>query len=201
MVSGPDGIPNIFVKECTTALLKPITHMLKKSLDTGFVPEIWKSSFVRPVHKSGVKAKVKNYRGVALHTLRVFDSMDQSNNYELMCCFQHHKDIRLDRFALQLSCEFHCIVFSTLRVFDSMDQTNNYELMCCFQHDKDIRLDRFELQLSCEFHCNVFSTLRFFDSMDQSNNYELICCFQHDKDIRLDRFALQLSCEFHCNVF
>ncbi|XP_055307226.1 uncharacterized protein LOC129571458 [Sitodiplosis mosellana] len=42
MVSGPDGIPNIFVKECTTALLKPITHMLKKSLDTGFVPEIWK---------------------------------------------------------------------------------------------------------------------------------------------------------------
>ncbi|XP_055306583.1 uncharacterized protein LOC129570883, partial [Sitodiplosis mosellana] len=66
MVSGPDGIPNIFVKECTTALLKPITHMLKKSLDTGFVPEIWNSSFVRPVQKTGVKAKVENYRGVAL---------------------------------------------------------------------------------------------------------------------------------------
>ncbi|XP_055306571.1 uncharacterized protein LOC129570873 [Sitodiplosis mosellana] len=71
MVSGPDGIPNIFVKEFTTALLKPITHMLKKSLDTGFVPEIWKSSFVRPVHKSGVKAKVENYRGVALQCVHV----------------------------------------------------------------------------------------------------------------------------------
>ena len=77
MVSGPDGIPNIFVKKCMLALLKPITHMLKHSLETGYVPEIWKKSFVRPVHKSGLKIKVENYRGVALQCVipKLLDSI------------------------------------------------------------------------------------------------------------------------------
>ncbi|XP_055308904.1 uncharacterized protein LOC129572829 [Sitodiplosis mosellana] len=77
MVSGPDGIPNILIKKCMPTLLKPITHMLKHSLETGVVPEIWRKSFVKPVHKSGVKAKVENYRGVALQCVipKLLDSI------------------------------------------------------------------------------------------------------------------------------
>ena len=77
MVSGPDEIPNFFIKKCLPALLKPITFMLKESLETGFVPEIWKKSFVRPVHKGGLRAKVENYRGVALQCIipKLLDSI------------------------------------------------------------------------------------------------------------------------------
>ncbi|XP_055309892.1 uncharacterized protein LOC129573426 [Sitodiplosis mosellana] len=73
-VSGPDGIPNIFIKRCIHTLIKPITRILNESFKTGFVPDIWKRSYVRPIHKSGVKTKIDNYRGVALQC--AFDSVN-----------------------------------------------------------------------------------------------------------------------------
>lgn len=81
MVSGPDGIPNIFIKKCAHTLLKPITHILRESLKTGFVPDIWKKSYVRPVHKSGIRSKIENYRGVALQCIipKLLDSIIASH--------------------------------------------------------------------------------------------------------------------------
>ncbi|XP_055308107.1 uncharacterized protein LOC129572189, partial [Sitodiplosis mosellana] len=87
MVSGPDEIPNVFLKKCLPALLKPITYMLKESLETGFVPEIWKKSFVRPVHKSGLRTNVENYRGVALQCIipKLLDSIVAKHlNYNMI---------------------------------------------------------------------------------------------------------------------
>ncbi|XP_055309013.1 uncharacterized protein LOC129572922 [Sitodiplosis mosellana] len=80
-VSGPDGIPNIFIKKCIHTLVKPITHILSESLKTGFVPDIWKRSYVRPIHKSGIKAKIDNYRGVALQCVisKILDSIVSSH--------------------------------------------------------------------------------------------------------------------------
>jgi len=80
-VSGPDDIPNIFVKRCIHSLITPITRILSESLITGFVPNIWKSSFVRPVHKSGVRTNIENYRGVAIQCVipKLLDSVISSH--------------------------------------------------------------------------------------------------------------------------
>lgn len=77
LVSGPDGVPNLFVKKCIATLLTPITRILSETLKTGYVPDVWKKSFIRPVHKSGVRSKVENYRGVALQCVfpKLLDSI------------------------------------------------------------------------------------------------------------------------------
>lgn len=76
-VDGPDEIPNIFIKKCIHTLIKPITYILRESFITGIVPEIWKRSYVKPVHKSGIKTKIDNYRGVALQCVisKLLDSI------------------------------------------------------------------------------------------------------------------------------
>ncbi|XP_031637720.1 uncharacterized protein LOC116350127 [Contarinia nasturtii] len=85
LVSGPDGIPNIFIKNCLPSLLYPITILLRESLQSNCIPQIWKTSFVRPVFKSGNRNKVENYRGVALQCIisKLLDSIVTShiNNY------------------------------------------------------------------------------------------------------------------------
>lgn len=80
-LSGPDEILNVSVKRCIQSLITPITRILSNFFKTGFVPNIWKSSFVRPVHKSGVKANIENYRGVALQCVipKVLDSFIPSH--------------------------------------------------------------------------------------------------------------------------
>lgn len=66
LVTGPDHIPNIFIKKCASSLLKPITALLKSSFTRGSVPDIWKRSFVQPIFKCGNKSDVSNYRSVAI---------------------------------------------------------------------------------------------------------------------------------------
>ena len=63
---GPDGISNTFLKMTATALAKPLCHVFKISLHTGIFPTIWKKSFIIPIHKSGFKSTVSNYRGIAI---------------------------------------------------------------------------------------------------------------------------------------
>lgn len=77
LVSGPDDIPNLFLKNCMLSLLTPITELLRESLNTGEVPALWKKSFVKPVFKSGNRSKIENYRGVALQCVisKLLDSI------------------------------------------------------------------------------------------------------------------------------
>jgi len=62
---GPDNIPSFIVKHCADLLCVPLAHLFNLSLDSGVFPAIWKESFIIPLHKSGVKSEVNNYRGIA----------------------------------------------------------------------------------------------------------------------------------------
>lgn len=77
LVAGPDGIPNLFIKNCMDSLVKPITLLLKTSLETAQVPAEWKKSYLRPIFKSGPKHMINNYRGVALQSIiaKILDSI------------------------------------------------------------------------------------------------------------------------------
>lgn len=74
---GPDGIPPIILKECASHLVVPLTHLFNKSISKGVFPKIWKQSYVKPIHKSGDKTNIKNYRAISkISTIpKIFESI------------------------------------------------------------------------------------------------------------------------------
>lgn len=59
LVAGPDNIPNILLHKCAVSLAKLVTLMLKESLQSGHTPQIWKTSYIYPIFKSGKKTQLK----------------------------------------------------------------------------------------------------------------------------------------------
>lgn len=62
---GPDGIPSNILRNCADSLSYPLTIIFNESLRTGYLPPLWKESFIIPLFKSGSKMDVSNYRGIA----------------------------------------------------------------------------------------------------------------------------------------
>merc|ERR1712082_326651 len=64
--AGPDGIPAIFLKKTKKAISRPLALLLRKSIDEGKIPEIFKMAYITPIHKGGSKQKPEQYRSVSL---------------------------------------------------------------------------------------------------------------------------------------
>jgi len=92
---GPDSIPSVLLKECVDQLCKPLTMLFNLSLSSGIFPDLWKESFVIPLHKNGPKSMVENYRGIAKLCVipKVFEHIisDQLNSslQHVICRAQH----------------------------------------------------------------------------------------------------------------
>jgi len=63
---GIDGVPDILLKKCSGYLLRPLMILFNQSVNEGYVPKIWKKSFVIPVFKSGDRADISNYRPITI---------------------------------------------------------------------------------------------------------------------------------------
>ncbi|XP_050534985.1 uncharacterized protein LOC126902005 [Daktulosphaira vitifoliae] len=61
---GPDLVPEIFLKNCCYSLTRPIHFLLSLSLSSGIFPTIWKTSYVYPIFKSGIRSNIRNYRPI-----------------------------------------------------------------------------------------------------------------------------------------
>ena len=74
---GPDGIAPIFLKKLAEELTIPLQRLFNMSLENGQFPEIWKSSYLVPIFKSGTKSDVRNYRGIAIMSCipKLFESI------------------------------------------------------------------------------------------------------------------------------
>ena len=59
---GPDSIPASFIKNCSSSFQYPLLRLFNQSLKSGVFPDVWKTSFVYPVFKSGDRSSVTNYR-------------------------------------------------------------------------------------------------------------------------------------------
>ena len=64
--SGPDGIPNIVLKVCSKELAPVISHIFRKSIETGELPTDWRNAHVTPIYKKGNKHHASNYRPISL---------------------------------------------------------------------------------------------------------------------------------------
>lgn len=66
--AGHDGIPNLFLKKCALGLTEPITHLFDISLRSGVFPTAWKISFISPIHKTGSRCDLSNYRPICIQS-------------------------------------------------------------------------------------------------------------------------------------
>ena len=58
---GPDGWPTQLIKQMAEYICVPLSILFNKSLDSGVLPEEWKSAHVTLVHKKGARNLVTNY--------------------------------------------------------------------------------------------------------------------------------------------
>ena len=73
--AGPDGIPALFLKKTKESISKPLSILLRKSLDEGKIPNIYKLAYITPIHKGGSKQDPAQYRPVSLtsHIMKIFE--------------------------------------------------------------------------------------------------------------------------------
>ena len=64
--SGPDGVHPHVLQKTAKAMSTPLAHIFQQSLDTGEVPEDWRTANITPIHKKGDRAEPSNYRPVSL---------------------------------------------------------------------------------------------------------------------------------------
>lgn len=63
---GPDGIPSVFLKNCSSSLVEPLYLLFNKSLSFGIFPSVWKEAQLIPIHKGGDRHNVCNYRPISI---------------------------------------------------------------------------------------------------------------------------------------
>jgi len=66
---GPDNIPARVLKELAYDLTPILTHLFQQSLDTGELPQDWKSAFITPIFKKGKRSDPLNYRPISLTSI------------------------------------------------------------------------------------------------------------------------------------
>ena len=64
--TGPDGIGNHLLKQCSSSLAKPLAKLFRKSLESHTFPSIWKKGNWCPVYKHSAPHSTSNYRPISL---------------------------------------------------------------------------------------------------------------------------------------
>uniref|UniRef100_A0A1X7TMN6 Reverse transcriptase domain-containing protein n=1 Tax=Amphimedon queenslandica TaxID=400682 RepID=A0A1X7TMN6_AMPQE len=63
---GIDEIPAYTLKFCATSLCEPVHHLFSQCLIQSYLPMEWKVHKITPIHKSGDRSLINNYRPISL---------------------------------------------------------------------------------------------------------------------------------------
>ena len=64
--TGLDGIPPSLLRDCSSVIAAPLSHIINLSMSTGVYPTDWKRSKIIPVYKSGSNNNIENYRPISV---------------------------------------------------------------------------------------------------------------------------------------
>ena len=94
---GPEGWPLIALRETAEQICIPLSILFTQSLETGLLPQDWKSAHVTPIFKKGNRHLPNNYRPISLTSsiVRLMESIikdeiyDHLNSNHLLSVNQH----------------------------------------------------------------------------------------------------------------
>ena len=122
--TGPDDIPGKFLKICSYELPEIYTILFQTSLNSGTIPDDWKTANIFPLFKKGNKNNVENYRPISLTCIssKLLEhivhstTMDFLDSNKILTPFQHG-------FRQGRSCESQLL--TTLNDFTKTLNTSN----------------------------------------------------------------------------
>lgn len=84
--TSPDGISYRYLKNCWFIISPYLSEIFRASMDSGSIPEIWKSSIVVPIFKKGERNNPENYRPISLTCAicRVIERIIVTKIYEFL---------------------------------------------------------------------------------------------------------------------
>ena len=88
---GYDQISSKLLKETLPVIIKPLTHIINLSLDTGIVPKSMKTARVIPIFKSGDPSVMKNHRPISI--LPAMSKILERIMYDKIVCFFNTKNL------------------------------------------------------------------------------------------------------------
>lgn len=124
---GPDGIPPLFIKTCSSQLVLPLTRLFQISFDNAYLPPDWLRAYVCPIYKKGRASDASNYRPIAL-TCIICKLMESVVKDQLLTFLLEHGLINKHQHAFMarfstntnlLECTFDWFV--ALAHYDSVD--------------------------------------------------------------------------------
>ena len=104
--SGHDMVPARSLKECSKELSLILTCIFNKSLQTGIVPDDWKTANVSAIFKKGQRYDPANYSPVSLTCLccKILEHVIVSNVLKYLDCYKILTDCQ-HGFCARRSCE------------------------------------------------------------------------------------------------
>ena len=130
---GPDDVTTRLLKELALELAGPLTCLFNRSLASGQFPEKWKDANLTPVHKSGAKNSVNNYRGIAVvskvlercvysriynHVASHLNLLQHGFRHNRSCVTQLIQHAHFLASTLDIGCQVDSIYLNMVKAFD-----------------------------------------------------------------------------------
>lgn len=64
--TGLDDLPPRLLKDSAEYISAPLTYLINLSITTNMIPTDWKMAKVIPIHKSGTRSNLDNYRPISI---------------------------------------------------------------------------------------------------------------------------------------
>ena len=126
---GPDNVYPRILKECREQLSEHIAKLFQKSLDTGFVPKLWRQANVVPIFKKGDKSDKSNYRPISLTSV-IGKMLEAIIARAVRKHLDDHNLIRHSQhgFSKGKSCLTNLLSFYR-KVFETVDKGDSYDIV------------------------------------------------------------------------